>query len=102
MYATRADTDKAFHKCERDANELRSCSAGGYGGAAGTGAQTGALGAGGYGAGKSSSRSFIQVYLFACLQVCQSVHLISKAIQRFSVRFYSNNNCKMLHTRVML
>lgn len=93
MYATRADTDKAFHKCKRDANELRSCSAGGYGGAAGTGAQTGALGAGGYGAGKSS---------YTCLQVCQSVHLINKAIQRFSVLFYSNNNCKMLHTRVML
>lgn len=96
MYAIRADTDKAFHKYERDANELPSCSAGGYGGAAGTlgtGAQTGALGAGGYGAGKSSSKSFTQVYLFACLQVCQSVHLISKAIQRFSVLFY--NDCKM-------
>lgn len=77
MYATRADTEKAFHKCERDTNALRSCSAGGYGGAAGTlgtGAQTGALGAGGYGAGKSYSRSFIQGHLFACLQVCRSVH----------------------------
>lgn len=84
------DYISAFHKRERDTDELRSCSAGGYGGAAGTlgtGAQTGALGAGGYGAGKSYSRSFIQGHLFACLQV----HLISKAIKMI----FNNNNCIM-------
>jgi len=64
MCATWADTDQAFQKL------MNSCSAGGYGGAAGTGAQTGALGAGGYGAGKSFFK-IIQGHLFARLQVCR-------------------------------
>lgn len=67
MCATRADTEKAFHKCDRDANTLRSCSAGGYGGAAGT--QTGALGAGGYGAGKIMRTSTLNCIL-ASMPIC--------------------------------
>ncbi len=63
MCAPGADTDHVCYKRETDANEAISCSAGGYGGAAGTGA----LGAGGYGAGKSWLRLPIQVHLFACI-----------------------------------
>lgn len=73
MCAPRADTDHVCYTRETDANEAISCSAGGYGGAAGTGA----LGAGGYGAGKICSRSPIQVHSFAC------IYLISKAIKQF-------------------
>lgn len=83
-------TDNMCYKRETDANEAISCSAGGYGGAAGTGA----LGAGGYGAGKSYSRSSIQVHSFAC------IYLISKAIKRFKRRMSSftaitNIKCSM-------
>lgn len=85
-------TDNVCYKRETDANEAISCSAGGYGGAAGTGA----LGAGGYGAGKSYSRSSIQVHSFAC------IYLISKAIQRFKrkMSFFTAVLCEYVNVNM--